>query len=82
MVGQVLQRADAPQAGAVPWLLLRAKSTQGSGMFEHVTYIQRVATRGGVAPPGGCDQSHSGSETSVDYQADYYFYATRGPTAP
>jgi hypothetical protein len=82
VVGQVLQRADAPQVGAVPWLLLRAKSTQGTGTFEHVTYIQRVATRGGVAPVGGCDKSHSGSETSVDYQADYYFYVSHAPTAP
>jgi hypothetical protein len=34
VVGEVLQRADAPRAGAVPWLLLKAKSNQGAGTFE------------------------------------------------
>ena len=74
VVGQLLQRDDAPQAGAVPWLLLKAKTNEGSGRFAKVTYIQRVNTAGGAAPKTGCDESHAGKELSVNYQADYYFY--------
>ena len=31
VVGEVAARADAPTAGAIPWLLLKAKSHEGSG---------------------------------------------------
>jgi hypothetical protein len=74
VVGEVQQRAKSPQANAVPWLLLKAKATQGTGTFARVTYIQRVDTEGGAAPAAGCDQSHAGAEMSVDYRAAYYFY--------
>jgi hypothetical protein len=77
VIGEVRERAKAPREGAVPWLLLKAKSTEGAGTFGRVTYIQRVDTVGGVAPAGGCDQSHAGAEVAIDYQATYYFYAPR-----
>jgi hypothetical protein len=75
VVGEVQQRADAPRPGAVPWLLLKAKSNQGDGTFKRVTYIQRVNTEGGTAPRYGCDTQHSDAEVRVDYKATYYFYA-------
>jgi hypothetical protein len=74
VVGEVQQKADAPNPGAVPWLLLKAKSNEGTGTFAKVTYIQRVDTEGGVAPAAGCDQAHTNAEVRVDYKADYYFY--------
>ena len=77
VVGQVQQRANAPQPEAVPWLLLKAKANEGTGKFSHVSYIQRVNTAGGVAPAGGCDKEHAGNEVSIDYHADYYFYGPR-----
>ncbi len=77
VVGEVRERAASPRRGAVPWLLLKAKTTQGPGTFARVTYIQRVATVGGAAPAEGCDQSHVGRETAIDYQAEYYFYTAR-----
>jgi hypothetical protein len=77
VVGEVQQRAQSPRTGAVPWLLLKAKSTQGSGTFARVTYIQRVNTIGGAPPAEGCDQSRAGKEVAVNYQADYYFYAAQ-----
>ena len=46
MVGTVLVRA-ASDPNAIPWLLLKAKSTDGPGTFGKVTYIQRVNTVGG-----------------------------------
>ncbi|MET9226832.1 DUF3455 domain-containing protein [Lentzea sp. NPDC003310] len=56
--------------GAVPELLLKAKSTRGSGVFANVSYVQRLATKGGVAPTGGCTE---GAQTSVKYEALYTF---------
>src|SRR5205085_2756724 len=51
--GMKLAQADAPISGAVPWLLLQATSTSGSGVFTNVTYVQRLNTNGGKAPTGG-----------------------------
>jgi len=44
------KKADAPRPGAIPWLLLKARTNEGTGTFARVTYIQRVDTEGGVAP--------------------------------
>ena len=74
VVGEVQKKADAPRPGAVPWLLLKAKTNEGTGTFARVTYIQRVDTEGGVAPAAGCDQAHVTTEARVDYRANYYFY--------
>ena len=67
--------------GAIPWLLLRASSTTGTGVFTSVTYVQRLNTTGGVAPATGCGASTSGTDTSVAYTADYYFYTGGGSAA-
>ena len=75
VVGAVQQKTDAPRPGAVPWLLLKAKTNEGTGTFARVTYIQRVDTEGGAAPAAGCDQAHVNAEARVDYKANYYFYA-------
>jgi hypothetical protein len=80
VVGAKVEQAPAPAPGAVPWLLLRATSTSGAGLFTAVTFVQRIDTQGGTAPAGGCDASHLGSETKASYSADYYFYA--GGAAP
>src|SRR5216684_2473983 len=58
VVGEKKAETPAPRPGAVPWLLLKAKSNEGTGTFARVTYIQRVDTEGGVAPAAGCDQAH------------------------
>jgi hypothetical protein len=62
----------------VPWLLLRA-AAEGDGRFAPVTFIQRLDTRGGAAPPGPCDPEQEPS-LAVPYVAVYYFYGPRpGP---
>jgi hypothetical protein len=81
VVGKKLAQAAAPEAGAIPWLLLGATSTTGAGQFTAVTFVQRVATKGGIAPATGCDATHVGAEARANYSADYYFY-TGGAQPP
>jgi Protein of unknown function (DUF3455) len=77
VVGELVARDNGPTPSAVPWLLLRAKSNAGKGIFGRTTSIQRLHTIGGQAPPSGCDASHAGQRTRVPYSADYYFYVAR-----
>jgi hypothetical protein len=57
---------------AIPWLLLRGVTSEGPGVLDGTTYIQRVNTVGGLAPstPG----VNVGDEARVPYTAEYYFY--------
>jgi hypothetical protein len=75
VVGAVKQRADAPGAGNIPWLLLGTKSVASEGAFSKVTSIQRVATVGGIAPAAGCNEA--GARARVPYTADYYFFSAK-----
>jgi hypothetical protein len=69
------QVAVAPAAaGSIPLQLVKANPATGSGAMTGVTYIQRVATKGGVAPAMPCDGAASGTKQVVQYQADYIFY--------
>jgi hypothetical protein len=71
VVGTVLERCT-PDPSAIPWLLLQAVPTEGAGVFQRVTRIQRVNTVGGNAPanPG----SFTGEEARVPYTTEYFFY--------
>jgi hypothetical protein len=75
VVGKVVAKADAPVPGAIQWLLMDAQSAGGPGAFAGVKSVQRVDTRGGVAPASGCDAQHAGAKARADYQATYRFYA-------
>ena len=67
------QVAVAPSSvGNIPFQLVKAEG--GTGALKDVTYIQRVNTRGGVAPAMPCDASNKGAKTTVPYSADYIFY--------
>ena len=72
--GTLKQRADAPAAGAIPWLLLTAKSNGPEGSFSKITSVQRVKTAGGLAPSAGCTAAAVGATAHVPYTADYYFF--------
>ena len=72
--GVKVAQVDAPLAMAIPWLLLRASSASGTGVFSDITYVQRLSTTGGKAPATGCDATTVTTEVRVDYTADYYFY--------
>jgi hypothetical protein len=75
VVGEVVARDPGPDAGAVPWLLLKAKSTSGGGTFGSVTHIQRIATRGGKGPAGQCAAAQEHATVGIPYQADYRFFS-------
>jgi hypothetical protein len=74
VIGAVTARDDGPDATAIPWLLLTAKSTSGQGVFSATKSIQRLNTVGGKAPAEGCDRTSVGAVARVPYQATYYFY--------
>jgi hypothetical protein len=71
VVGVVLERCT-PDPDAIPWLLLGAGFTEGPGIFHRVTFIQRVNTGGGNAPPEPGD--FPGEVARVPYTAEYFFY--------
>jgi hypothetical protein len=72
------QLAVAPAGdGNIPLQLVKANpvnSAQGQGVMTGISHIQRVATRGGVAPTSTCDAGAKGKREVVKYQADYIFY--------
>jgi hypothetical protein len=61
-------------AGNIPLQLVKANPATGSGAMGGVAYVQRVATRGGVAPAAMCDGGALGRKEIVKYQADYIFW--------
>ena len=69
------QIAVAPSsAGNIPLQLVKANPAMGNGAMQGVAYIQRVDTRGGVAPSAICSSANAGQKQIVKYQADYIFW--------
>lgn len=69
------QVAIAPAAaGSIPLQLVKANPASGAGAMANVSYVQRVATQGGVAPAAACGATNAGQKQVVRYQADYIFY--------
>ncbi|MET0768416.1 MAG: DUF3455 domain-containing protein [Solirubrobacteraceae bacterium] len=67
---------------AIPWLLLR-RTPVGIGVTDGrlgaTTYIQRVATAGGLTPPAAdCNALTAGTTREVPYTADYVFWKAHG----
>ena len=81
VVAQVVDRAPV-DATAIPWLLLAAASAgvgEDGDRLAGTTYIQRIATTGGLAPaPGECHAGTAGTTAEVPYTADYYFWKALG----
>ncbi|WP_339452871.1 DUF3455 domain-containing protein [Pseudomonas sp. JAI120] len=70
------QLAVAPSgAGNLPYQLVKANPAEGKGAMSGVSYIQRVALKGGVAPSTECTTANKGKQEVVKYQADYIFWA-------
>ena len=60
--------------GNIPLQLVKANPAMGMGAVNGTTYIQRVATMGGVAPAAACGAANMGAKQIVKYQADYVFW--------
>jgi hypothetical protein len=64
---------------AIAWVLLQTAGTQvgptGGDTLSHTTFVQRLNTKGGLAPPTGCDRLPDvGGKAFVPYTADYFFF--------
>src|SRR6266853_755981 len=77
VAGEVKARDDGPDANAIPWLLLSAKSASGAGVVGRTQSVQRLHTAGGKAPAGACNRAQLGRQARVAYRATYYFYIDR-----
>ena len=73
ITGAQLAVSPSP-AGNIPIQLVKANPASGQGAMQGVTYIQRVATRGGVATGSACAAASVGKREIVKYQADYIFW--------
>ena len=60
--------------GNIPLQLVKADPAMGTGAMTGVSYIQRLNTKGGVAPALACDAMGKGKRQVVAYEADYVFY--------
>lgn len=66
--------------GAIPWLKLKVVGRRagpgGGDALTAATFIQRLNTAGGVAPPTGCAAAADvGAKAFVPYSADYFFFS-------
>lgn len=74
VIGEPVAHDDGPDPLAVAWLLLKAKTHSGDGLFGDVNSIQRLHTSGGKAPAATCGADNAEQTERVVYSADYYFY--------
>jgi hypothetical protein len=77
VVGELKARDGGPDASAIPWLLLSAKSSSGTGVFGQIKSIQRLQTVGGKAPSQPCSRDNAQQVVRVPYRAAYYFYVAK-----
>jgi Protein of unknown function (DUF3455) len=69
------QLAIAPAGdGNIPLQLVKAHPAMGMGVMQGVSHVQRINTRGGVAPAAGCGAANQGEKRLVRYSADYVFW--------
>jgi hypothetical protein len=69
------QVAIAPASpGNIPLQLVKAEPAMGKGAMTGVSYIQRLETKGGVAPAAACSMANKGAKQQVKYQAKYVFF--------
>jgi hypothetical protein len=85
--------APSPDPANIAWLLIPVvantsnpeTSNDPGDLLTGTTFIQRVNTAGGLAPPAGeCNVNTKDQQAApVNYTADYYFYRAAGkPSTP
>jgi len=70
VVAKVAGTAPGATLADIPWLRLDVTYDHSDGRLERVATVQRINTKGGVAPPA-C--ATAGSFLSVPYSAEYVF---------
>jgi len=82
VVGKLVRPAPVTDPTAIPWLLLSAASTSAGpdgARLAGTTFIQRLATTGGLQPPASaCNATTADTTTEVPYTADYAFWKRTG----
>jgi hypothetical protein len=67
---------------AIDWLRLAAESTTAGAdgdRFQGTSYIQRINTVGGLAPPApDCNEDTLAERREIPYSADYVFFKETG----
>jgi hypothetical protein len=75
VIAEIVEAVDVPPPADptkdIKWLKVEAFQNFGTGVFSNVTFIQRVLTFGGQAPPS-CE---SGTTVSLPYTTLYIFWA-------
>lgn len=79
VAGTKLCERPSPNANSIPELQVSATGHTGQGKFGAVQMIERLNTKGGVAPAVP-DDGKAGDEVKVPYTADYAFFAA--PATP
>lgn len=75
VTGIAVANVPSPVASEnIPWLLLSNKENGGSGLFTTVNMIQRLDTRGGLAPTTPPSPDMIGTTIKIPYSALYVFY--------
>jgi hypothetical protein len=77
ITGKAAASVPSPDSESIPWLLVSIVNRSGEGVLARVTSVQRVDTKGGKAPPSGCDAVHAGLEQREHYSADYIFFVPK-----
>jgi hypothetical protein len=72
-------RTLSVDATSIPWLRLAASSSPGADgdRLAGTTYIQRIATTGGLAPAAEQCNASTADAVPVPYTADYVFWKER-----
>ena len=74
-----VDQPSCPNVGSIACLLLQSIGNDagptGGRLLADATFVQRLNTKGGLAPATGCSTSGDvGKLALVPYTADYYFY--------
>jgi hypothetical protein len=71
--GRAIVTVPAPNPSRdIPLLLIERVVTAGDGILSQVDFVQRLWTRGGVAPAGACEL---GTTAAIPYTAVYTFFS-------
>ena len=74
VTGKQLALSPSNNAASIPLQLVQANPATGNGAMTGVTYIQRLNTKGGIAPMDACTADNVGAKKTVKYEADYVFF--------